>query len=200
MKYRASYDVLALLHHLPSTMNGADEAELHVFVYLACLLSVYAGQSAADWGYDFIASPAGAPFAPDLEDALRWAANVGFVTSTNGRWQLSLGGSAEFAALSGLFSHQRRMVFIEPACASTLSIPLGWVRRGLDQTPALRSAARRDSRRYLSDEAAMDALYEQFGVLKRVVRDNVSDLLVPAVIWLEYLASATLEGTLPNAV
>jgi hypothetical protein len=196
MNYNASYDVLALLHHLSSSVDGADEAELHVFSYLACLLSVYAGQPANDWGYDFIASPAGAPFAAELDDAVRWAANVGFIAPVGPRWQLTAEGTVEFSALSELSTHHRRLKFIEPACASTLSIPLGWVRRGIDQTPALHSAARRDSRRYLSDEAAIDALYDQFDVLKRVIRQDVSDLLVPAVMWLEYLASATLEGNL----
>jgi len=194
MNYNASYDLLALLHHLSSSVDGADEAELHVFSYLACLLSVYAGQPASDWGYDFIASPAGAPFAAELDDAVSWAANVGFITLAGTRWQLAAEGAAEFRALSELSTHRRRLQFIEPACASTLSIPLGWVRRGIDQTPALRSAARRDSRRYLSDEAAIDALYDQFDVLKRVIRQDAGDLLVPAVMWLEYLASATLEG------
>jgi hypothetical protein len=194
MNYNASYDVLALLHYLSSSVDGADEAELHVFSYLACLLSVYAGQPASDWGYDFIASPAGAPFAADLDDALRWAANVGFVTADGARWQLTPEGAAEFCTLSELSTHSRRLQFIEPACASTLSIPLGWVRRGIDQTPALHSASRRDSRRYLSDVAAIDALYDQFEVLKSVVRQDVGDLLVPAVVWLEYLAGATLEG------
>lgn len=197
MNYRASYDVLALLHHFPSTLDGADDAELHIFAYLACLLSVYAGQPAADWGYEFIASPGGAPFAAELDDALRWAENVGFVSSRGSRRRLTQKGEAEYTALSGLSSHQRRMTHIEPACASTLSIPLGWVRRGLSQTPALRSASLRDSRRYLSDEAAIDALYDQFGALKRVIRGDVKDLLVPAVIWLEYLASASLEGATP---
>lgn len=195
MNYNASYDVLALLHHLSASVDGADEAELHVFAYLACLLSVYAGQPASDWGYDFIASPAGAPFAPEVDDALRWATNVGFVAANGPRWQLGPDGAAEFAALSELSTHRRRLQFIEPACASTLSIPIGWVRRGIDQTPALQSAGRRDSRRYLSDEAAIDALYDQFDVLKRVVRQDVTDLLIPAVVWLEYLAGATLEGT-----
>jgi hypothetical protein len=195
MNYRASYDILALLYYLSSTVDGADESELHVFSYLACLLSIYAGQPASDWGYDFIASPAGAPFAADLDDALGWATNVGFVACNEGRWRLTADGASEFSTLSELFTHRRRLAFIEPACASTLSIPLGWVRRGIDQTPALRSASRRDSRRYLSDEAAFDALYDQFGVLRRVVRDDVTDLLVPAVLWLEYLASATLEGS-----
>ena len=194
MNYNASYDVLALLHHLSSSVDGADEAELHVFSYLACLLSVYAGHPASDWGYDFIASPAGAPFAVELDDAVRWAANVGFVASAGARWQLTPEGTAEFRALSELSTHYRRLQFIEPACASTLSIPLGWVRRGINQTPALQSAGRRDSRRYLSDEAAIDALYDQFDVLKRVIRQDVGDLLVPAVVWLEYLASTTLEG------
>jgi hypothetical protein len=197
MNYNASYDLLALLHHLSSFVDGADEAELHVFAYLGCLLSVYAGQPASDWGYDFIASPAGAPFAAELDDALRWAANVAFVTASGGRWRLTVEGSVEFRALSDLSTHQRRLQFIEPACASTLSMPLGWVRRGIDQTPALHSAARRDSRRYLSDEAAIDALYDQFEVLKRVIRQDLADLLVPAVVWLEYLAGSTLEGS-PN--
>lgn len=192
MNYRASYDVLALLNHLIPSVGGADEAELHVFSYLACLLSVYAGHPASDWGYDFIASPAGAPFAEELDGAIRWAANVGHIRSENGTWKLTSDGAAEFAALTTLGAQKRRLAFIEPACASTLSIPLGWVRRGIDQTPALRSAAARDNRRYVSDEAAIDAMYDHFAVLRRVVRDDVGDLLVPAVIWLEYLAGTTL--------
>src|SRR3954471_15719298 len=113
MNYNSSYDVLALLHHLSSSVDGADEAELHVFSYLACLLSVYAGQPASDWGYDFIASPAGAPFSPEVDEALRWAMNVGFVASSGARWQLNPEGETEFRALSDLSTHRRRLQFIE---------------------------------------------------------------------------------------
>jgi hypothetical protein len=40
-------------------------------------------------------------------------------------------------------------------------------------------------------------MYDHFAVLRRVVRDDVGDLLVPAVLWLEYLAGSTLGEAVP---
>ena len=45
-------------------------AELHLFGYLACVLWLYTGRTADDWGYFFLGTALGAPFSPPVDTAI----------------------------------------------------------------------------------------------------------------------------------
>ena len=67
----ACFDCLALGAQLERHLGDSTEPELHMFSYLGCLLSLYAGRMVSEWGYRFVCTPDGAPYSPDLSYALK---------------------------------------------------------------------------------------------------------------------------------
>ena len=142
-------------------------------------------------------------------------------------------GREEYEALRSIASLTARERYLEGACASLLSIPIGRVRMGLRHEPSMARVTPGLPARQLLEGVAFEELYEQLKALTRgkrgITRESlhafidalatmkdrvrgayavaaaadvivqfkalgetlggvVTDLLVPAVVWLSYLA------------
>ncbi len=60
----AAFDALQIIASLQSIYRNVAEAEVHLFAYLSCLLSLYSGQPVGDWGYDFAGTTTGSAVDP----------------------------------------------------------------------------------------------------------------------------------------
>ena len=67
----ATFDCLLVAERLRREAGTFTAPELHLFSYLGCLLWLYRGNIAADWGYSFVGTELGAPFSLDIDYALR---------------------------------------------------------------------------------------------------------------------------------
>jgi hypothetical protein len=185
--YQSAFDVLVIAKRLEASLGGVTRSELHLLAYVACLLSVYKGYPASDWGYTFIRSNWGSPFAAAIEDRVTNLEVAGLVVSRGQLIAVSESGSEMLSVIREASEHSWRSGFLDAAASSALAIPLGSIRGALHQEPGSRKAAIHVGPQELIRDQADPELYEQFEGVTEVVGPNVSDLLVPSVVWLAYL-------------
>lgn len=188
MNSAALFDVLAVHSHLSAAVGPITRAEVHLFGYLSCLLSLYDRLPAADWRYEFAATGFGTPFSVDLDVALQESLYSGDI-SMSSQYNLtfiSKAGEAELNDLRTLSSFGARERYIEAACATALTIPVGVAHAAIARDEDIRRADTLGSTRVLLRGDWLDTLHEQFDALRAVVSDASVDLLAPAVVWLRY--------------
>jgi hypothetical protein len=81
----ASFDALFIARELSLKLGNAAAGEIHLFAYLGCLLSLFEGKPAAEWGYNFAGLESGSPFSPELYEANMELDRVGFLASEGSR-------------------------------------------------------------------------------------------------------------------
>jgi hypothetical protein len=187
MNAYASFDVLATAFHLRLSLGSLVREEGHLFGYLACLLFLYSGRPISEWGYSFAATPHGAPYSVELDDALTYHYEVGFLRKHGMLYSLTDRGEEEYRALSTVSDLGSRNAYLEAASSSSLAVPVGLVRRAISRDPDIHAARDLQTRRLLLDETALDALYAHFSALREAVGEAETDLLVPSVMWITYL-------------
>lgn len=190
--YTAAFDALAICRDLSRSAGGATASEVQVLAYLACLLSIYDGHDADRWGYSFAATPAGSPYARQLAQATDRIRAVGWLVDRGPVVVVSDTGAVEFDALAAFPSNRPRLRYLDAATAAATLLPLPAVADALAYEPQLRRALE-----YLG---GLDELLDDEGL--RLVRPHFAavaealeaasagqgGLLVPAVVWLSYLA------------
>jgi len=187
----AFFDCLALGARLQQFLGSSAPAEFHLFSYLACLLSLYRGKPASAWGYGFAGTPSGSPFSPELESAKDLILRAGYgISEETGYLRLSRRGLDEFRVLRRFGTNRSRDVFLVGACSSILALPVGIVRAAVGNSPELRVVAYLRSARPLLSQSAVDALYDDFQSLHEEIGTEIADLMIPAVIWLRYMAES----------
>lgn len=188
----ASFDCLSVGTKLQKVLDDVADAELHLFTYLACLLTLYRGQPVTDWGYQHTSTKNGAPFGYEIAAAIPQLVLSGFFSRTaTGNLRITDEGKKEYDTLLSLSQNQKREVFLEGACSSALALPVGVVREALLHEPELERATALSSARTLLDGPGISLLYEQFAALSEVVGMQVKGLMTPSVVWLTYLAKAS---------
>jgi hypothetical protein len=185
--YQAAFDVLSITRRLEQALDGVTRAEIHLLAYVACLLAMFRRVPAAEWGYGFIRSQWGAPFSAEIEGALVMLAEGGLVRIRRETLAMTTAGEEMLGFLDGTVEHGWRIQYLEGACDSALAMSAGVIRDALRQEPGLRRASVHHEPRNLLGAGEDAALYEQFGILSSVVSVEVSDLMVPSVLWLSYL-------------
>jgi len=186
--YQAAYDVLSITRRLEQAFDGVTRAEIHLLSYVACLLAMYRRLPASEWGYSFIRSQWGAPFSAEIEDALAMLMEGGLVRFRGEALVMTTSGREMLGFLDSMVEHGWRIQYLDGACASALAMSAGVLRDALRQEPGLRRASVHHEPRTLLGPGEDAALYEQFGILSSVVSLEVSDLMVPSVLWLSYLS------------
>lgn len=187
----AAFDCLYVSAALGATVRRPVVAEVHVFAYLACLLSLYRAQPVSDWGYSFAGTRDGSPFSPEIQVAVRAVAAAGYLHFAEGEISITDSGRAELTALQELSQNRERITYLEPACSSTLTMPVGVIRHALSQEPTLKPTSRLATTRPLLEGPYLPRLYEQFAALGHTVGVEHQDLLIPATVWLGYLWRAS---------
>lgn len=193
---QAIFDCLFICEELSKRFRGATQGEVHLFSYLACLLAIFDGQPVADWGYGFAGLELGAPFSRDLSDSIDLLLARGSLQKSTELLATTNAASSELAVLVSLSLYERRVMFLRAACSTALTMPIGTIRNALQSEPGLRPVKTIKSNRELFQEAALSQLYEQFDSLNAALGRPATDLLVPATIWLTYLAHPTSPNTL----
>jgi hypothetical protein len=187
MNPEAAFDALAIIARLEQSVGRVLPSEAHLFAYLACLLSLYAGHPVADWGYPFTGTREGSPFSTSVNDALTSLRGSGDLVGDTTGLGLSDFGRQEYELLRTLPRNAKREEFVAGACSSVLALPVPLVRTAMQQEPALRRVTTLAAARPLLENVDIDALYEQFHALASVIGTEIRDVMVPAVAWLTYL-------------
>jgi hypothetical protein len=187
----AAFDSLYIAAALKANVQYPVVAEIYVLAYLAVLLSLYRKQPAADWGYGFAGTREGSPFSPEIAEAIRALTVAGYLRSSERKIDITESGMAELSTLKEFSQNRERIVYLEPACSSTLTMPVGVIRHALAQEPTLKPASFLATTRTLLDGPYLSKLYDQFEALGHTVGIEHNDLLIPATVWLGYLWRAS---------
>jgi hypothetical protein len=169
--------------------RGVSVGEVHLFCYLGCLLSLYHRRPTAEWGYEFVRSQSGLPFSEAIVQALDALVRGGLViySSDAGHFATGVGRDALTGFASMLLARERLEV-CQAACHAAITIPPTVIRDALEVEPGLRIASNRSLHSVLGAEGTRAALYDQFQTLRRLLRIEPGNLLLPALAWLTYLA------------
>ena len=190
LNHYAYFDTLAICSYLQKSLEKVSFVEIHLFSYLACLLSLYKGQSVSDWDYDFaIIKEQGYPYSSDLDNAIHELIRKGNLIEKDLYIELTDWGQNAYDSFKEFSLYSIRGPFIDGACSSLLALPVGSIRHAIYQQPYIKGAITlSQSRSLLTDaDAGLDALYEQFSALSKAISINVEDLMVPSVVWITYL-------------
>jgi hypothetical protein len=186
----AEFDLLQIAAMQTEASAGMTDGELHMLAYLACLLAVYDGHRPPWWGYKFTATRTGAPFSFLLSTAQDRARNSGLIERREEVWTITDLGRVDLGQISEVMLNARRLPYLDAAAGAALAMPLPSVAGALGREPGLRRALRFVKTQELLDEAGLALLEDQFNALNEALAgDNAADdLMVPAVVWLTYLA------------
>jgi hypothetical protein len=186
-----------MLRDLDDALEGLTAAEIHLLAYLACLLSLYDGRPVSDWQYSFVKSSWGSPYASAIDHSVNSLSQAG-LAKVSEIIRITDEG-AEFVNFLQLQSeHSWRVPFLKGATASALSIPAGVIRSGLYEEPGLRIESIHRGPRHLLEEQGLPALHRHFAALHEVLGLEHRDLMIPAVVWIRYLAEAAEANAFPN--
>jgi hypothetical protein len=183
----AFFDTLSLSQRMTDLVEGSSRPELHLFSYASCLLSLYEGQPSADWGYDFISSENGLPFARDIDAAIDDALNLGLVHTHGALIALTADGRGELAGLRDFEENKARERFLGGAADALLVLNPGTVREAFNHDPAISYLRRGKHTDWLLTEPVVERLYENFRQLRSALEYDAKDLTVPLIGWLKYL-------------
>ena len=183
----ATFDCLFLAANLQSERSTLTPPQLHLFAYLGCLLWIFRGRAAAEWGYFFVGTELGAPFSLEIASAIDSLVESGYLIQTEDRISKAAPTEESLRDLEALVLMQERSEFLRAACASTAAFSLGMVGNALAQEPDLKRAQATPMSRHLLEETARTQLYEQFEALRKGLHGGIEDLRIPAVVWLTAL-------------
>ena len=186
----AFFDTIVLTDRINQRIGTAVGPEVHLFAYLACLLAVYRGWPATDWGYRFACTENGAPYSHELQNAIEELLALGHLSSSEEIITLSEGGQDLRGFLSSLETQQRRLPYLDGACSSLLGMPVGIVRYAISSEPTIRRATTLSRNQLLLDNVGQELLYEEFARISAAVGSESPDLIVPAVTWLTTLVTS----------
>jgi hypothetical protein len=187
LKPEACFDCLSVGCRLQDSLSNFRISEVHLFCYLSCLLSLYKKWPLSDWQYQFAGTKEGSPFSEDIADAIERLVTCGYIIRDRAVLTITKEGQIEYNALLEVSSNKQRDVFIEAACSSILTLPIGVIRTALCNEPELKSALLRTGTKRLLDGPGLNTLYDQFAALSNVIGVEVNDLLVPSTVWINYL-------------
>jgi len=184
----AYFDCLCIGIRLHRFLGDFSIPEIHLFSYLSCLLSLYKGRPVSDWNYDFSITLNGYPYSADLDGSINNLIEAGYFKAENRYIEITAAGEKEYDNLVGLTLNSNREPFIDGACASVLSLPVGVIRSAISQESEIDTAIALSQSRKLLTDAGLTILYDQFKALSTVISLDIEDLMVPSVVWLSYLS------------
>jgi len=188
----ATFDTLSIIVKVQVPLREVSPGEIHALAYLSCILSLYEGHPVAEWGYVFAGTKEGTPYSVAITEAIDVLLRTGLAEETQSRMLVaSSSGSHEYELLSSLTRNRDRERYLSGACASVFALPINVLRNAISQESVLQRAAALGATRPLFDPPDLDSLYEQFRALSAAIGVQTSELMIPAVTWLSYLARAS---------
>ena len=178
-------DVVFLVGLTPSSLAPISIAEMHLYAYLANLVSLNRGVAVSEWGYGFSVTAEGFPFAHDLEQAranLIWRSIIREDHGDLRPEEEFL--AAELSFLDGLVQSGRRKEWFNDAFSCALNLPKGAVRDAISRSPGVSLSFRQRRASTLLKETDVANIYEEFALIRKVLGSAAEDVLQPVVVWL----------------
>jgi hypothetical protein len=189
---QATYDCLFIGSKLQDNIEDFSEGEIQLFAYLSCLLALYDGKNVSSWGYLFIKNKIGSPYSVDISNATNSLkrSNCLIDADKDQYYNISEKGGLYLEQFSKHSSNLSRTKYLELALSMMNFFPYGVLTKAINDEPILLSLRGINVRRNLLDidGSGLALLYEQFKLLKQVLKDGEHQLIKPAYVWLNSLA------------
>lgn len=180
----ALFDSLVIVRELDRILQGVSRLEIQKLAFLACILSLYRGKPASEWGYQFARTPFGTPFSRQIDSACDILIRSGELNiNSMSRMTLTDDGKELIQQLEVLENCSRRLPYLKSATTSLLVVPPGTFMRGLDNEPTTNASSTKARGATLLDGPAAQLLYDDFASLSSIFDDS-ADLITPSVVWL----------------
>ncbi|MGE5479644.1 MAG: hypothetical protein ACM3U1_04355 [Chloroflexota bacterium] len=173
--------------------------EIQFFAYFSCLLSLYEGNSVEDWRYSFVKTELGSPYSIDIDLSIQTLLGSGKLSKTDNTkeyFTINEAGNEFFSFLNEAASSlSNRKKYLTTACDILSLTPLGAIKEAIGKEPVLYSAKNSISKKSLLEVSspATKVLYSQFQNLKVALENKYENLLIPAMVWIEYLVKSKTE-------
>src|SRR5262249_20782634 len=161
-------------------------------------LALFRGKPVSDWAYDFAGTEVGAPFASALDEAIGDALRSDFVEAEKEFLRITSSGRDELTFLASMGSCAWRREVISAAGTTILSLSPGLIKSAVSYEPTLKPVTLMRTARQLLQGPGLELLYEQFEVVQSLTPEGVRDLMVPATLWMSYLAQMSLQLSKPE--
>ncbi len=191
----AYFDSLSISHRLQGNLGNVVVAEIYLFSYLACILSLYRMHPVSDWQYTFSITEYGFPYSVDLDAATKILGETGNLSKEGSYLKVTEHGRTEYEILRSLSQNAERESFIDGACSSLLALPVGVIRDALSREAEIKGAISLTQSRILLADSWIDILYDEFTAISSTIGIEIKDLMVPSVVWLTYLSQTPDTAT-----
>ena len=188
INYSAYFDCLSIGNRLDDFLGDFIISEVYLFAYLSCLLSLYKENPVSAWGYIFGITKSGYPYSVDLDKSIGLLISNGYFKLTEHIMQITEEGKEEYKILRTISLNLEREPFLDGACSTLLTLPVGIVRGAISQGPEIRSALSLSQSNLLLLDPGLNILYDQFSALSSAIGLDIEDLVVPAIVWIKYLS------------
>ncbi|SRR5258708_671084 len=183
----AYFDTLFLGERMSDLVEGFSRPELHLLGYAACLLSLYEGQPAAEWDYEFVSTEHGLPFSQDINASIDCAVAIEHIRRHGALMVLSDEGRTEVSELRKLEDNKARERYITGAADCLLVFNPGNVREAFNYDPTISYLRNGNRTEWLLTNSMVERLYGNFKQIREALNYDARDLSVPMVSWLKYL-------------
>lgn len=193
MNIYANFDLLYLILNTSPKYSELSFYEINVLLYLSKLISIYDGQTAESWKYDFTVSESGAPISKDiLIEIENMQSNLILVSSDDIYFSVKNRQFVE-AAIANLSLQQmfiRRVKYLKCSVDALLSKTLPTIVNAIQKEPGIKEFRTLDRAGVLHDisDVSEDDIFIDFKTLKSIIGESKSDVFVPACIWIDCLS------------
>ena len=179
----AFFDSLSLAHKLDNFLDGFRLEEIHLFAYFSSILFLYKGNLVSEWQYKFTVDTNGYPFSTEINEATSRHIQNGLFEYRNNYYSITGRGADEFSRFSSLTIFEKREEFLNAACTTSILVPYSETERALLHDSEIEKA------KSLQNESWLDQskIYQKFQEISQSVGVTATDLLIPAVSWVNYL-------------
>ncbi|WP_146248707.1 hypothetical protein [Curtobacterium sp. MCLR17_044] len=186
----AKVDIVGIVSALAPAFGTVAKADVHLFAFLSAATSKINRTTRLEWGYSFVGTKNGAPFADALEAGLREMTLSGELMKDVDDFTA---GPAFYRA-AGVFltseSFASRLWMVQDVCSLVAYRSLPRISREVSKEPLLARSARLE-RSSVIDEAALEAqVLEAMAQIANVLPDQYPPSL-PVARWLEAWGSET---------
>lgn len=192
----AYFDTVYALAKGPRSLRPLSVSELHMFTYLACVVSLVEGNAISEWGYPFYLTDEGFPYSQAVAECIEELSDMSYLSVLENSdvapsFEKITAEADSLATLSVLSSRKK---FLDAALECALIIPRGSIRHAINKSPGVEVAQRRNQITQLLLTDDVDVISDEYRQIDKLLDGQYVDLMDPAVIWLTARISERPSG------
>lgn len=180
----AFFDSLSLAHKLDNFLDGFKREEIHLFSYFSSILFLYAKHPITDWKHRYLVVD-GYPFSDELSEAIDRHITTGLFEEAGEFYKISGRGTDEYNKFKNFPTLFPREKYIEAACTTSILVPYSQALRALLNEPEIKKVSDLKNNDWLEQMS----VYKKFQEISEAVGIEATDLILPAVTWINYLSA-----------